>query len=973
MTLPNPATNLETDLTTGLETDLTTGLETEASQPPEASGLAGYLVLLSQTRGLAAIGQLIVRSAQNQTGAASVRLSLALDQRREVVAVANAVGVSSLSGEGFGFEADSPPESAISLEARGRQIGWLEVRGADPPEPEFLRVSALALEAARLARDAVRREREAKALSELSRGVSDTLDLEQILQDSLQHIVRALGLERGLLGLFSRAGDDGAEARTFFQFNFPQLQTNEVLSISPESFARLHRGQPIVLNDVQTSSRSFADTPRQLGSEAFLMLPIVARGQTLGVVYADTTRANQEITERSVALGTAMLEIAALAMDNARSYGLEQQKRQSAEALRGIMQRLSESLSISQTLEAILETAVRLLGANACAVFERVRQVLEPRASYGVEDEQILQQGTDILLESTVQQSVIVAQHLLAAPLMARGEVYGALALYFIDATPPQGEALETIAAFAAQAGVALGNARAFSDENALLELARVTSSTLELEEVLDLICREALALLDLERGFIGFFDVLDTENRRAEIGRLYAQNFPDDLEGFIKPFVIADEAFERLIVDLEPIVINDAQDESLENEGPTLLGAHAFVVAPIQVQGSLIGILYADSTKVSEITQRETRLASAIAQQAALAIQNARLFDRIQAAQQQYSLLAESATDLILSTDLEGRINYANNAALEVLGYAPSQMLEWSLFDLLEPNSLETAQSAWQTMRQIASTFTATVRRSDGSLATLEIKLSAQFLEGELQGGLVVARDLSEQQKLAQEIAVRGQAQAREGEMRTFLSLFTQASEEERRRIARELHDDTAQTLVAITRRLDRLETALATMPLDAAKERVRDIRSDVDAAIASVRRFSRNLRPSALDDLGLLPALEWLCSQSSTPARLEVQGLERRLASALELTIYRVVQEALTNIAKHAHASHCAVRVQYLDTSIEISVSDNGRGLEQQPDLLLGGHLGLAGMRERVALAGGSMSIENEAGTTLAFVFPT
>lgn len=945
--LPNPATNLTNEL-------------------------GAYLALLSQTRGLAAIGQLIAKSAQAHTGASSVRLWLESGEKREVVAVCNALGVSSLSGEGFGFEDHGPLENAIALEARGRRIGWLEVRGTDSPSKDFLGISALALETARLARDTVRRERESKALSELSRSVSNSLLLEQILEDTLQQVVQSLGLERGLLGLFSQLSEAGAEARTFYQFNFPELATNEVLAISPESFARLHRGQPIVLNDVKNSQRSFADTPRQLGSEAFLMLPILARGETVGVLYADTTRPNLKISERMVSLGSAMLEIAALAIANARSYLLETQKRQSAETLRGIMQRLSESLSISETLEAILETAVLSFRADGCAVFERVRQVLEPRASYGVEDERIIEEGTDLLLESTQSQAVLVGQRLLAAPLMARGELYGALGLYFGTSQPPEGDALETIAAFAAQAGVALGNARAFSDENALLEMARVTSSTLELEEVLDLICREALVLLDLERGFIGFFEVLDTQNRRAEVGRLYARGFPDDLEGFIKPFVIADEAFERLILDLEPIVINEAQDESLENEGPTLLGAQAFVVAPIQVQNSLIGILYADSTKVSEITLRETRLARAIAQQAALAIQNARLYERIQAAQQQYSLLAESATDLILSTDLDGRINYANNAALEVLGYAPSQMLEWSLFELLEPKSLEAAKSAWQNMRQIASTFTATVRRFDGSLATLEIKLSAQFRDGELQGGLVVARDLSEQQKLAQEIAVRGQAQAREGEMRTFLSLFTQASEEERRRIARELHDDTAQTLVAITRRLDRLESALQTMPPQDAQARVRDIRSDVDAAIASVRRFSRNLRPSALDDLGLLPALEWLCSQSQTPARLEVQGVERRLGSALELTIYRVVQEALTNVAKHANAEHCAVRVQFQATQVEVSVWDDGRGLEQQENLLLGGHLGLAGMRERVALAGGSMNVHSENGTRLEFIFP-
>ncbi|MFN3267485.1 MAG: GAF domain-containing protein, partial [Deinococcales bacterium] len=875
--------------------------------------------------------------------------------------------------EGFGFEDAKPLENAIALEAQGRRIGWLELRDADVlPAANFLRVSALALEVARLSRDTARRERESKALSDLSRSVSNTLLLEQILEDTLQQVVQSLGLERGLLGLFSQLSEAGAQARQFYKFNFPEIASDEVLSISPESFARLHRGQPIVLNDVKSSSRSFADTPRQLGSEAFLMLPIIVRSETVGVLYADTTRATVEISERMVSLGIAMLEIAALAIANARSYQLETQKRQSAETLRRIMQRLSESLSVSQTLEAILETAVLAFGADGCVVFEQMRQILEPRASYGVEDERIIEEGTDVLQQATRNQAVVVGQRLLAAPLMARGELYGALGLYFGVQAPPEGEALEIIAAFAAQAGVALGNARAFSDENALLEMAKVTSSTLELEEVLDLICREALVLLDLERGFIGFFDVLDTRNRRAEIGRLYARGFADDLEGFIKPFVIADEAFERLIIDLEPIVINEAQDESLENEGPTLLGAQAFVVAPIQAQNSLIGILYADSTKISEITMRETRLASAIAQQAALAIQNARLYERIQAAQQQYSLLAESATDLILSTDLDGHINYANNAALEILGFAPSQLLEWKLFDLLEPESFETAKSAWENMRQIASTFTAAVKRFDGSLATLEMKLSAQFRDGELQGGLVVARDLSEQQKLAQEIKVRGQAQAREGEMRTFLSLFTQASEEERRRIARELHDDTAQTLVAITRRLDRLETALQTISLEDARARVRDIRTDVDTAIASVRRFSRNLRPSALDDLGLLPALEWLCTQNTTPTRLEIQGVERRLDSALELTIYRIVQEALTNVAKHAHAEHCAVRVQFYPHQVEVRVTDDGRGLVQHENLLLEGHLGMAGMRERVTLAGGKMNITSQDGTTLEFIFP-
>ncbi len=943
--------------------------------------LEAYLEQITKTRGLAATGQLIARTALTWSGALSVRVLLLVSERLETVAVSNAAGVSSLLGDGFRFDdipADAALEGALPLEARGRHLGFLQIRGGSILEPSFVAVSAVALEAARLSRDAVRREKETKALSELSKRVSNSLDLNAILEESLEFTVQALGLERGLLGLFSNTSELGAEAKGYFKFAFAELEADEVLSISAESFARLHRGQPIVLNDVKTSSRSFADTPRKLGAEAFLMLPLVSRGETLGVLYADVTRTGLEITERMVSLAQAMLEIAALAMENARLYALESNKRQNAEGLRLVMQRLSESLSISETLEAILETAVRLLGATGCAVFERVRNVLEPRASYGVENDALLERGIDFLLESTVQREVIATADLLAAPLLTRGEVYGALALYFAEQKTFTPDELETLSAFAAQAGVALGNARVFADENALLEMARLTSGTLELEEVLARVCSEALITLDLERSFIGFFDVLDMQAERAEIGKLYAQGFENGLDGFIQPFVIADEAFAKLILELEPIVINEAQDESLENEGPTLLGAQAFVVAPIQVQGQVLGILYADSTRASEITAREARLAAAIAQQAALAIQNARLYERLQAQQQQYSLLAEGATDLIASTDLEGNITYANNAALEILGYAPSELLEMRFVDLLEAESALDAEAAWRTMRDTNapdSTFTARVQRADATLATLEIKLSALYRDGALQGGLVIARDMSEQQKLAVEIAQRGQAQARASELRSFLSLFTQAQEEERRRIARELHDDTAQTLVAITRRLDRLETALETMPLEAAKDRVRDIRSDVDAAIGSVRRFSRNLRPSALDDLGLLPALEWLCEQSSTDARLEVQGSERRLETALELTVYRVVQEALTNINKHAQASHCAVRLRFLEHRLEVVVQDDGRGFAtQNGNLLLEGHLGLAGMRERVALAGGEMKVSSEenAGASLEFIFP-
>ncbi|WP_291427007.1 sensor histidine kinase, partial [Deinococcus sp.] len=239
--------------------------------------------------------------------------------------------------------------------------------------------------------------------------------------------------------------------------------------------------------------------------------------------------------------------------------------------------------------------------------------------------------------------------------------------------------------------------------------------------------------------------------------------------------------------------------------------------------------------------------------------------------------------------------------------------------------------------------------------------------------GVLLVARDLSELQTLAEEITRRGQAleaaTSRTLELRSYLTLFTQAQEEERRRISRELHDDTAQVLIATSRRVSRLARELD----GERKARADDILLDLNAAIDGVRRFARNLRPSVLDDLGLLPALEWLATQALTATRLEVSGQERRLPPATELTVFRLVQEALNNVDKHAGAHTAAIRVAFSESGVQVAISDDGRGFtpEEAQAQVQAGHLGLIGLRERAQLAGGDLNIGSAPGQGTALVF--
>jgi two-component system, NarL family, sensor histidine kinase UhpB len=184
----------------------------------------------------------------------------------------------------------------------------------------YTHLIALSLEAATLHTERTRREREARALAELSKRIGETLELEEILERSLEFAVKSLQLERGILALYDDVREQTSIDREFFAYGF-EAMSEPSLSISPESFERLvRRNQPILSNDVKASSRSYAAGPRDLGAEAFVMLPLSARGKPLGVLYLDTTRASLEIKEREVSLAQALAEQASLAIENARLF-----------------------------------------------------------------------------------------------------------------------------------------------------------------------------------------------------------------------------------------------------------------------------------------------------------------------------------------------------------------------------------------------------------------------------------------------------------------------------------------------------------------------------------------------------------------------------------------------------------------------------------------------------------------------------
>ena len=204
---------------------------------------------------------------------------------------------------------------------------------------------------------------------------------------------------------------------------------------------------------------------------------------------------------------------------------------------------------------------------------------------------------------------------------------------------------------------------------------------------------------------------------------------------------------------------------------------------------------------------------------------------------------------------------------------------------------------------------------------------------------------------------------------MRFYVRQITRAQEEERKRIARELHDETAQILVAFSRRLDALTSFPEPLP-QSVKQRLEEFRELAASALQSVRRFSKDLRPPALDDLGLLAALEGLnpdIEKEGIEVELKVLGPRQRLSSEVELVLFRIVQEALNNVRRHSKASRVLVGVEFCESSVRVMVEDDGRGFQvpdRVVDLVATGKLGLIGMHERARLLGGTLTVESKLG---------
>jgi signal transduction histidine kinase len=533
-----------------------------------------------------------------------------------------------------------------------------------------------------------------------------------------------------------------------------------------------------------------------------------------------------------------------------------------------------------------------------------------------------------------------------------------------------------------------------------LLNAGIALTSELSLDALLQGLTETAAELTKARYAALGVIDP-----NRTELERFVTTGLDQETIAAIGDLPRGRGILGVLIQDAHPLRLHDiADDPRSVGFPPNHPPMSSFLGVPILLRGVAYGNLYlTEKEGGGDFTTEDQELVTLLAAQAAVAIENARLFESAKRWSDQLESLIEVGNALATEVELPRMLELVARRLREILHARVVVILLRAGEDELRVEAVagEVDDSVLGSRAALSGTKAGRVLErgrseradsviedpeSDHELTRTLGMLTALYVPMRLRNeaiGLIIAGDKlvpdrrfsSEDLRLAETFASRAAVAADQGRriQRDAFRRVVAAQEEERRRLARELHDETGQALTSILLGLKALEES---EDLAGLNDAVGVLRDRVVDTLRDVRRLAVELRPAALDDFGLEPALERLTSgfaeQTGIKVELESRLHDDRLPEEVETVLYRIVQEALTNIAKHAHADRVSIVVTQKSGSVGAIIEDDGRGFD--PKGGVDGGIGLIGMRERVALLDGSLRIESGEGngTTLVVEVP-
>jgi PAS domain S-box-containing protein len=331
-----------------------------------------------------------------------------------------------------------------------------------------------------------------------------------------------------------------------------------------------------------------------------------------------------------------------------------------------------------------------------------------------------------------------------------------------------------------------------------------------------------------------------------------------------------------------------------------------------------------------------------------------------LRTSQESYEELFTNASDAIWVHDLSGKIIIANKACEKLSGYSPEEGIGKSVSEFMAPDDLRIARAVKIKLmkeQDIDQRYDQKLIKKDGSEAVME--LFTRLIRddnGKPMAFQHIARDVTKERRLRDNL-------------RFQINKTLMAQEEERKRIARELHDDIAQSILLLSRQLDILISGGNKIPKASISE-LEHIQNIANEAYKSLQRYARDLRPSILDQMGLVAALNWFAEELGKELGIKTAVKADKLPplpSETELAMFRIAQEALNNVRKHAQASEVNIAVKSDSHNIKMTITDNGKGFSTSGltgDLAREGKLGVLGMEERARLIGGELQIKSVPG---------
>lgn len=500
----------------------------------------------------------------------------------------------------------------------------------------------------------------------------------------------------------------------------------------------------------------------------------------------------------------------------------------------------------------------------------------------------------------------------------------------------------------------------------ALNQACEILCQSLQMSELLNKITEIAVGVMRVEAAMVYL-----VEEEAGELSLSAYRGISGHLAKGMERIKIGEDINGRVAKEGEPLwVDNTSKSSDIAGSVFENTKIQSLLSVPLKYKGKVVGTLCTLTYDYRLFSEYDVELLTAIGGRVGVALENARLYEQLRVSEEKYREIVENAYDAIWLHDLQQNIITANNSLVRLTGYTLEELRGKKAGDIFAEGCVDNIKNIEDPILRgeaMTNLSEVTMVKKDGAEATVQLATNPVFRNGELVAFQHIARDITEEKQMRDNLSF-------------YLGEVTKAQEEERNRIARELHDETIQDLVALSRELDSIVSNSEGLSEDEQAE-LEDMRQQTDDIIQGLRRLSQDLRPPILDRLGLRPALEWLASDVSKYSGIEVRthllGTERRLPKESELMLFRIAQEALRNMGWHSEATSGDLVMEFDVGAVKMIIKDNGKGFslpESVSDLTRGGKLGLAGMRERALLLGGDMEIESEPGmgTTITVEVP-